>query len=107
MAFIGFGNIDRKIIPIIIASISCFLNRLLNKVDAKLYKNTIMTNICISSSKIFALIPFYILKKRTRRINSTDIEISSSSSINSKHSRKYIYVDGEKRIYNISNNIYN
>jgi len=98
MAFIGLGNIDKKIIPIIIASISCFLNRLLNKVDAKLYKNTIMTNICISSSKIFALIPFFILKKRTKSVTSTDIELSSSSSISTKHSRKYIYVKGEKRI---------
>ena len=98
MAFIGLGNIDKKIIPIIIASISCFLNRLLNKVDAKLYKNTIMTNICISSSKIFALIPFFILKKRTKSVTSTDIELSSSSSISTKHTRKYIYVNGEKRI---------
>ena len=99
MAFIGIGKIDKKVIPIIIASISCFLNRLLNKVkDSTLYKNIIMTNICISSSKIFALIPFYILRKRTKSITSNDIESLSSPSLKNKASRKYIYVNGEKRI---------
>ena len=99
MAFIGIGKIDKKVIPIIIASISCFLNRLLNKVkDSTLYKNIIMTNICISSSKIFALIPFYILRKRTKSITSNDIESLSSPSLKSKATRKYIYVNGEKRI---------
>ena len=94
MAFISFGIIDKKIIPIIIASISCFLNRLLKKYDKSfLFKNIIMTNICISASKFFAIIPFIIYKIRTKRVSSSDIQ-----NLNSSKHLQLIYTDGEKKI---------
>ena len=94
MAFIGTGIIDKKIIPIIIASISCFLNRLLKIYkDSLLYKNIIMTNICISSSKLFAIIPYSIYKIRTKKVYDIDTE-----SINKNPNFKYIYTNIEKNI---------
>ena len=94
MAFIGFGLIDKKIIPIIIASVSCFLNRLLKMYKGSLlYKNIIMTNISISSCKIFAIIPYIIYKIRTKQTHNSD-----NQTVNRNSNLKYIYTDGEKRI---------
>ena len=94
MAFIGTGIIDKKIIPIIIASVSCFLNRLLKMYKGSLlYKNIIMTNICISSSKLFAIIPYIIFKLRTKHNNNSD-----SKSVNRYSNLKFIYTDEEKKI---------
>jgi hypothetical protein len=63
MACISLDKIDKNIIPIFAGCICCFLNRLLHQYDgALLFKNPIMLNICISSSKFFAFIPYFIHK---------------------------------------------
>ena len=69
MAFIGLGKINTNLIPIIIGCIFCFLNRLLNQYDSPLFKNPILTNICISLSRFLTVIPFVIIKIRSRRSN--------------------------------------
>ena len=97
MAIINIGIIDKKNIPILIGSIGCFLNRLLkNYKDSLLFKNVIMTNICISASKLFGIIPFIIYKRRTKRVYSFDIQ--NLNKINDNQTLKYIYTDEEKTI---------
>ena len=65
MAIIGFGAINKDLIAIIIGSIFCFLNRLLNIfVEAKLFNNKILTNIFISIANIFTIIPYLISERR-------------------------------------------
>ena len=75
MALISLGFIDKKCIPILIGSISCFFNRLLNNYDGSLlFKNPILTNINISSCKLFAIIPLIILKTRSKKIHESEIK---------------------------------
>jgi len=92
MALISIGKIDMNLIPMIIGCIFCFLNRLLNQYDGTLLlKNAILTNIVISSSKLFTVIPLLILKFRSNKVNSNEIK-----SVNSLKKLKYIYT--EKKI---------
>ena len=91
MAFISLRKIDKTLIVILIGGIFCFLNRIINRIDCELYKNPILTVICISPSKFLTVIAFIILKIRTKRHNmSTEIENESSKGI------KYIYNDSEE-----------
>ena len=82
MVCIHLGQIDNNLIPIIIGSVFCFFNRLLNQVNPELYKNPILTNICISCSRFLTLIPFIILKIRSKGIRSNiDIEKNKTISL--------------------------
>ena len=54
MAIISLGIINKSLIPMLAGCAFCFLNRLLNQYDGTLlFKNIILTNINISSSKLF------------------------------------------------------
>ena len=91
MSFICLGKIDKTLIVIVIGCIFCFLNRFINQLDCELFKNPILTVIFISPSKFLTLIPFIILKIRSKRMNtSNEIENSRNKGI------KFIYNDGEK-----------
>ena len=69
MAFIGLGKINTNLIPIIIGCIFCFLNRLLNQYEGtKLFQNVMLTNIFISFSDIFTIIPYIIFKIRSKKV---------------------------------------
>ena len=69
MAFIGLGKISTNLIPIIIGCIFCFLNRLLNQYEGtKLFENVMLTNIFISFSDIFTIIPYIIFKIRSKKV---------------------------------------
>ena len=93
MAYISLGNIDKSLIPIIIGCIVCFLNRLLNQYDGTLlFKNLILTNIYISFSRFLAVIPYIILKRRSKHIQNNDLKSTKSDFI------EYIYIDNEKGI---------
>ena len=88
MAFISLGKIDKNLIPLIIGCIICFLDRLLKQYDeALLFKNTILTNLFISFSRLFALIPYLILKKRSEKIKVNEIEKTNNFVI------EYIYTN--------------
>ena len=79
MAFISLGKIDRTLIVIIVGCIFCFLNRYLNQIDSELNKNPIINNIVISPSRFLTIIPFIILKMRSKRLfNSNEIESTPS-----------------------------
>ena len=75
MALINLGKIDKNLIPILIGCIFCFLSRISNNYDGTLLmKNAILTNIVISISKLFTIIPLLIFKIRSKRKESIEIE---------------------------------
>ena len=94
MAFISIGKIDKNLIPMIAGCIFCFLNRILNQYDGSLlFKNQIMMNIYISTSKLFTIIPFILLKINSKKVSSNDIQ-----TIKNQQSLKYMNKSGAKRI---------
>ena len=93
MAFISLGKIDKNLIPIIIGCIICFLDRLLEQYEETLlFQNAILTNLFISFSRLFALMPFLILKKRSKKIKSEEIEKTNNFVI------EYIYTNIDENI---------
>ena len=69
MAFIGFGKIDKNIIPLILGCAFCLANRILNSInESKLFDNVVLTNIFISLANTLIIIP-YIVYKIMSRIN--------------------------------------
>ena len=74
MAFISFGKIDKNLIPIIIGCVFCFCNGLLNNYKGTiLFEHIIIMNIIFEISKLFTVIPFIILKIRSKKVHSVDI----------------------------------
>ena len=62
MAFIGFGKINKNIVPLILGCVFCLLNRLLNSYNGtKLFQNVVLTNIFISLGDMFIIIPYIIV----------------------------------------------
>ena len=101
MACISLGKIDKNIIPIFVGCICCFLNRLLHQYDgALLFKNPIMLNICISSSKFFAFIPYFIHKIIDKRalINYNKI-IKDNEKTENFSGVEYLYIDETKQFF--------
>ena len=88
MKFLSLGKIDKNIIPIAVGCIFCFLSRLLFRFteDSALFEHSILSNIIISISYIFTIIPFWILKYRTynkqkkENIQNNDLEDSEDNS---------------------------
>ena len=76
MASLSLGKIEPKMLPLLIGSICCFLNRFIHNYNSSfiLLQNSILTNISISSSKIFAIIPLIIIKLRAKHVSHKDIE---------------------------------
>ena len=69
MAFIGLGKINTNLIPIIVGCVFCFLNRLLNQYEGtSLFKNVMLTNIFISFSDLFTIVPYIIFKVRSKKV---------------------------------------
>ena len=82
MAFIRFAKIDKSLIVIFIGCIFCFVNRVINQVDSELNYNPIINNIVISPSRFLTIIPFIILKIRSKTLfTSNEIENSNSKDL--------------------------
>jgi hypothetical protein len=95
MAFIRLGNINKNLIPIVIGSVVCFLNRLLNLYEGTLlFKNVILLNICISLSRFLAIIPYIILKIKSKQNQNSDLNDINDN----KLEYIYIYIDNEQII---------
>ena len=95
MAFISLGKIDKNLIPMLLGSILCFLNRLLNhSVDTLLFDGIILTNFFISISDMFSIIPLIILKFRSKKINIEPIKKSDSNT----NKFEFIYTDIKEEI---------
>ena len=68
MAFIGFGKIDKNIIPLILGCAFCLLNRVLNSNSgSNLFENVVLTNIFISLANTLIIIPYIIYKIISRK----------------------------------------
>ena len=94
MALISLGKIDINLVPLLIGCIFCFLNRLSNQYEGTLLlKNAILTNIFISTSKLFTIIPLLILKFRSNRVISNELQ-----NVNSFNKLVYIYTDKKMEI---------
>ena len=110
MAFISLGKIDKNIIPIIVGSIFCFLNRLLNEAKPEIYENTILTNIVISLSRFLTIIPLIIFKIQFMQNRSYN-DKNNDSNTNSKsivliYKNNQIYVKGVAKYVLLSAVIY-
>ena len=93
MACISLGAIDKNFIPIFVGCIFCFLNRLLHQYDgALLFKNPIMMNICISSSKFFAFIPYFIHRIKDRHTFISHNKIANDNERTKSSSKLNIYI---------------
>ena len=96
MAFIELGKIDKNLIPIIIGCVFCFLNRLINHyAETSLFYNLILTNIFISISNIFTIIPYIILKISSKKIRQRDNQIINN---NINNNIEYIYMKDDRSI---------
>ena len=95
MACISLGKIDKNIIPIIVGSIFCFLNRLLNGAKPEIYENTILTNIVISLSRFLTIIPLIIFKIKFKQERSYNDKNNNSD----KNSKSIVLIYKNNRIY--------
>lgn len=79
MAIISLGIINKSLIPMLAGCAFCFLNRLLNQYDGTLlFKNIILTNINISSSKLLGIIPYIVSLKFNNSVRQKSSLITSS-----------------------------
>ena len=68
MAIINLGKIDKNLISILVGGVLCFFNRLLNQYkETNLFKNVILSNICISISRFLAGAPYIIILIRAKK----------------------------------------
>ena len=82
MAFISLGKIDKNLIPILVGAIFSILNKLLIQYkDTKLFTYKIIPNIISVFSRTLTLIPYIILKIRSKRNKSGEGENKSSNDI--------------------------
>ena len=91
MKLIRFGQIDKKLIPLVIACIFAFFDRMLTTYEGTiLFKHIIITNIVVAISKFFIIIPYiiFILRSRNKHIHSGEIEKVSKSIIESYYTEK-------------------
>ena len=93
MACISLGKIDKNLIIIIIGCIFVFSNRLLNRYDGTyLFKNQILTSICICISRFLAVIPYIIIKLKYEDVVNDDTKIIK------KGTRQLIFHNKNKEI---------
>ena len=100
MAYIGLGKINKNIIPLILGCVFCLLNRLVNSYEGtKLFHNVILTNIFVTLSHSFVIIPYIIYRiitKKCGRRNKNKEQLDYSNSftggkIDETKKSKYIY----------------
>ena len=83
MAYIGFGKINKDIVPLILSCVFCLLNRLVNCVEgAELFSNVILTNIFVALSHSLMIIPYLIYKIVTKKCRK-----------NNKNKEEYVYTN--------------
>ena len=117
MAFIGFGKIDKNIIPLILGCVFCLLNRLLNSFKGEnLTKNVVLTNIFISLANTLIIIPYLVYKcisKKNDKIKKNEENNDDNNEITKKESDKSMTQDQEDEekkieyIYNENEDIEN
>ena len=116
MAFIGFGKIDKNIIPLILGCVFCLLNRILNSAFGNyLLSNVILTNIFISLANTLIIIPYLVYKLISKKIdkNKKKEDKDVNNEITKKESKNSTITDQEdddkklEYIYNENDDIEN
>ena len=75
MAIISLGTLDKKLIPILIGAVFSIFNKLLIKYpDTNIFKHKIIANIVSIFSKTFTVVPYLIIKCKSRKIQYNEIE---------------------------------
>ena len=68
MAFINLGKINKNLIPIVVGSVFCILNRFLTQYEGTLlFHHTIITIIITAFAQLFSIIPHIILKIKLKK----------------------------------------
>ena len=89
MAIINLGKIDKNLISILVGGVFCFFNRLLNQYkDTYLFKNVILSNICISIARFLAGAPYIIILIRAKKEVTTD-DLEEQNSILPRFAAQY------------------
>ena len=93
MTIISIGKIDKDLIPIVIACVFEILFKLLTKIkNTILFHHSIITNIYVAASKLFSIIPYILLKIRSRKVKEKE-----DADINIRYNVvNYIYTDVHK-----------
>jgi len=110
MAFIGFGKINKNIIPLILGSVFYFLNKLLFAYNSDIFsKNMIITNIFIALANTLIIIPFIVYKILNKKCDINNNKENRNNNIPEKEKvdetkkSKYIYsgdaIENAKRKY--------
>ena len=87
MAYLSFGEIDKNIFPIIIGCVFAFFSRLIFTINgAKLFEHPVISNTLAAASKLFAFVPFIIVKIRSKK---SSYKIEKNNTLNSKDSLLY------------------
>ena len=93
MAFISLGKIDKNLIPILVGAIFSILNKLLIQYkDTKLFTYKIIPNIISVFSRTLTLIPYIILKIRSKRNKKNEDKNKNSNDI------ELIYIDIKQEV---------
>ena len=96
MAFIGFGKINKNLIPLVLGCIFCFLNRLVNQIDyPELFGNIILTNMFISGANLFLIIPCIISIIRSKKGKANNNKKENANNLNKI---EYIYQDDKNNV---------
>ena len=110
MSFICLGDINKNQIPILIGCIFCFLNRIVNKYFRNIITNNMVTNIATAFSRFLAVIPFIILKVKSKQPDNKEnktknnngvIEYLFSGNTGQYVKGKYIYIIFASIVYSI------
>ena len=101
MAYIGFGKINKDIIPLILSCVFCLLNRLVNCVkDVKLFTNVILTNIFVALAHSLMIIPYIIYKIATKKCRNSNKNKEIFGFSNAPTLKKVDETSKSKYIYN-------
>ena len=89
MAIISLGKIDKKMFSILIGCIFCFLSRSVSAFEATiLFDHPIIVSFSIAIAKCFNIIPFIIIKLRSKKVHKSDNE--NNNKINKEVELYYI-----------------
>ena len=89
MAIISLGKIDKKMFSILMGCIFCFLSRSVSAFEATiLFDHPIIVSFSIAIAKCFNIIPFIIIKLRSKKVHKSDNE--NNNKINKEVELYYI-----------------
>ena len=90
MAIISLGEVDKKLIPILVGAVFSISNRLLIKYcDTNIFKHKIIANVVSIFPKILTMVPHLIIKCKSRKIKNSEIEIETNKEGELIHKDQY------------------